>query len=154
MSNTWWKTVTKNFQLTENPSEPVQQLHTYYEYKTIHLHSISSFSEDLNNEFLILLLPSPHVRFRVGVDNRPNIIHDILFLSALIVEGHFERGQRLEDISYVEFWSTSDTYTKGWNLKVDQLLHKSKNTVARGWNPRDVGTLVKGVHYQVDRALI
>src|SRR6266566_2215841 len=99
--------------------------------QTIHLHSVSSFSEGLDDKILttILLLPSPHVRFRIRVDNGPDIIHNILFLSALIVEGHSARGQTLEDISYIEFWVTSDTYMKVWNVKVDELLHKPKNTV-------------------------
>jgi hypothetical protein len=70
------------------------------------------------------------------------------------VDGHSAKGQRLEDISYVEFRATSDTYMKVWNVKLDELLHKPKNTVARRWNPRDVGTLIKGVYYQVDWALI
>jgi hypothetical protein len=68
-------------------------------------------------------------------------------LSALIVERHSARGQRLEDISYVNFWATCDTYMKVWYMKVDKLLHKLKDPFARCWNPRDVGTFIKGVEY-------
>jgi len=47
------------------------------------------------------------------------------------MEGHSAGGQRLKDIPYIEFWATSDTYTKVWNLKVDEFLHKLKNPIAR-----------------------
>ena len=92
----------------------------------IHLHSVNSFCEGLDDKILILLLPSPQVRFRIRVDNGPDIIHDILLLSALIVEGHLVRGQRLEDISYVEFWATSDTYMKIWYVKAVELLSQGE----------------------------
>jgi hypothetical protein len=68
-------------------------------------------------------------------------------LSALIVKGHSAGGQRLEDVSYVNFWATGDTYTKVWYMKVDELIHKLKDSFARRWNPRDVGAFIKGVHY-------
>jgi hypothetical protein len=63
------------------------------------------------------------------------------------MEGHSARGQRLENISYVNFWAACDTYMKIWKVKVNKLLHKPKNTVTGCWNPRDVGTFVKGIHY-------
>jgi len=34
-----------------------------------------------------------------------------------------------------------------WNLKVDELLHKLKDPVARCWNSRDIGAFIKGVYY-------
>jgi hypothetical protein len=36
---------------------------------------------------------------------------------------------------------------KVWYMKVDELLHKLKNPLARCWNPRDVGTFIEGVKY-------
>src|SRR5258708_18642903 len=147
MSDTWRKTATKGFQLTENPPEPERQLRTYYEYKSIHLHSISSFSEDLNDEFLILLLPPPHDHLRVRVNDRPNIVLDILLLSAFIMEGHSAGGQSLENISYVDLWATCHTYMNIWYMKFDELVHGLKNSFARCWNSIDVGTLIKGIYY-------
>jgi len=70
------------------------------------------------------------------------------------MERHPARGQRLKDISYVNFWATCDTYMKVWYMKVDELIHKLKNPFARCWKPRDVGTFIKGVYYQVDRMAI
>src|SRR5882762_4031137 len=99
--------------------------------KQIHLHSVSSFRQYLDHKFLIILPPSPHARFRVRVDNGPNIIRNVLFLSALIVEGHLARGQRPQGISYIEFWATCDTNTKVWNLKVNEFLQQPKYPIAR-----------------------
>jgi hypothetical protein len=47
------------------------------------------------------------------------------------VERHTTGGQRLEDISYVNFWATFDTKMKVWYMMIDELLHKLKNTFAR-----------------------
>jgi hypothetical protein len=68
-------------------------------------------------------------------------------LSALIVERHLARSQGLKDVSYVNFWATCDTYMKVWYMKVDELLHKLKDPFARRWNPRSVGTFIKGIKY-------
>jgi len=65
----------------------------------------------------------------------------------LVLERHLAGGQRLEDISYVNLWATCDTYMKVWYMKVDELLQKLKNTLARCWDARDVGTFIKGIHY-------
>jgi hypothetical protein len=70
------------------------------------------------------------------------------------MERHPARGQRLKDISYVNFWATCDTYMEVGYMTVDELLHKLKNPFARCWNPRDVGTFIKGVKYEVDGTLI
>ena len=72
--------------------------------------------------FFIFLPPSPHVRFRVRVDNGPDIIGNVLFLPALIMEGHLARGKRLKEISNVEFWATSDAYSKVWKAKVGKFF--------------------------------
>jgi hypothetical protein len=68
-------------------------------------------------------------------------------LSALIVERHSAGSQRLEDISYVNFGATCDTYMEVWYMKVDKLFHKLENPFARCWNSRDVGAFIKSVHY-------
>jgi hypothetical protein len=47
------------------------------------------------------------------------------------VKGHSARGQRFEDISYVDFGVTGDTYTKIWNMKLDEFLQKLKHPFAR-----------------------
>ena len=38
------------------------------------------------------------------------------------MEGHAERGQRLEDISYVGIWATCDAYMEVWKAKLDEVL--------------------------------
>jgi len=63
------------------------------------------------------------------------------------MERYPARGQRLKDISYVNFWATCYTYMKVWYTTVDELLHKLKNSFARCWNPGEVGTFINGVKY-------
>jgi len=63
------------------------------------------------------------------------------------MERHPARGHELKDISYVNFWATCDTYMKVWYMKVDEILQKLKDAFARRWNPRGVGTFIKGVEY-------
>jgi hypothetical protein len=70
------------------------------------------------------------------------------------MKGHSARSQRLDDISYVDFRATCDTYMKIWQMKVSELLHKLKDLVARRWNPRNVGTFIKSIHYYIDGMLI
>jgi hypothetical protein len=65
----------------------------------------------------------------------------------LIVEGYSAIGERVEDISYVNFWAACHTYMEMQDVKVDELLHKLENLVTRWWDPRDVGTFIKGIHY-------
>jgi hypothetical protein len=70
------------------------------------------------------------------------------------MEGDSAGGQRLKEISYVEFWATCDTNTKVWNLKASEFLQQLKYPIPRRWNLGGVGTFIKGIHYQVDRMAI
>jgi len=47
------------------------------------------------------------------------------------MEGHLGMRQRLEDISYIDFWAACDTYVKTRKAKVDKLLHELKNPITR-----------------------
>jgi len=118
------------------------------------LHAISPFRERLDHEILILGSPSLHDWFRIRVNHGPNIVHDIFLLSALVMKGHRAGCKRIEDVSYVNLWATCDTDMKIWEVKLDKLLHKQEDALARGWNTRAVGTFVKSIHDKVDRTLI
>ena len=120
----------------------------------IYVHPVSSFREHLNHEFLVLCPPSPHDRLRIRVDDRLDIVHDVLLLPTLVVKGHPTRGQRFEDISYVNFWATRDTYTKIWKTKLDEFLHELKHAFARRLNPGGVWRLIECVNNQVGRRLL
>ncbi len=48
--DTWWKTVSEGFQLTERPPEPVGIFNERHKGKAVHLHPISSFRERLMTE--------------------------------------------------------------------------------------------------------
>jgi hypothetical protein len=39
--------------------------------------------------------------------------------------------QRFKEISYVEFWATSDTYTKVWMAEFDKLFQQPKYPIPR-----------------------
>jgi hypothetical protein len=66
------------------------------------------------------------------------------------MEGDSAGGQRLKEISYVEFRATCDTNTNVWNLKASEFLQLLKYPIARRWDLGGVGTFIKGVNYKVD----
>ena len=95
------------------------------------LHSVRSFRERLDHKFLVLLPPSLHDLLRIRVDNRPNIVCNILLLSSFVVKGYSERSQRFKDAAYVELWSASDTNMKILKREIEELLQKLKHHLAR-----------------------
>ena len=74
-------------QLAKYPSEPVQQrkmlLSTWL--RMALSHSIGSFCQRLDHQFLIVRPPSPHRRARGRVHRTANVLSDVRFLSAFIV---------------------------------------------------------------------
>jgi hypothetical protein len=67
------------------------------------------------------------------------------------MKAYAERGQRLDDMSYVGLRAAGDTHMEIWEPEVNEVLHKLKNLFARGWDPRRAGRLVEGIEYNVDR---
>ena len=80
--------------------------------KQFNLHAIGSFRECPNHKLLVLCLPSLHDWLGIRVNNRPNIVFNILLLSTLIMKRYLARGQRFKDILYIDFSSTRDTDMK------------------------------------------
>ena len=58
------------------------------------LRAVCSFGEHLDDELPVLFAPSPHLV--VGINNGPDVIHDVFLLSTLFMEGYAERCQRLK----------------------------------------------------------
>jgi hypothetical protein len=115
------------------------------------LHPIRSLRERLDDKVPVLLSPSPH--FLVGLNNRADIVYDIFLLSSLVMEGHAESRQRIENGLYVALGSTCDTYMQVWEAQADQIMDKIKDLFSWGWQARIVGTLVKRIHDEVNGAL-
>jgi hypothetical protein len=108
--------------------------------------------ECLDDQILILVSPVAHLRVRV--DDRGDILDNVLLLSSFIMKGHLKRRRGLQSSSDVDFGSTCDTYMKIWEGKFDELLHETEDQVPRRWQSKSVGTLVERVHNNVDRAVI
>ena len=70
-------------------------------------HPVGSVGECLDDQLLILLAPCAHPRVRV--DDRDNIVDDVLLLPSFVVNGHLKRRQRLQSRSNVDFRATCDT---------------------------------------------
>jgi hypothetical protein len=47
------------------------------------------------------------------------------------MKGDLARGQRFEDVSYIDFGAAGDTYMKSRKGKVDKFFQKLKNCFAR-----------------------
>ena len=58
----------------------------HHDHQVIHIHSVRSFREHLNNEILIFLLLSSYDRLQTRVNDRPDIVHDIVLLATLIMK--------------------------------------------------------------------
>ena len=115
-------------------------------------HPVGPVGECLDDQLLILLSPFAHPRVRV--DDRRNILDDVLLLPSFIVKGHLKRRQGLESSSDINFWSTCETYMNIWEGKFDKLLHEIQDQFPWGWQPKGVGTLVERIHNNVDWAVI
>jgi hypothetical protein len=63
------------------------------------------------------------------------------------------RGQRVEDLSNVDFGAAGDTNMKMWKAKIDEFLNKPENPFAGRWNSRGIRALIDGVHDKVYRKL-
>ena len=88
-----------------------------------HSHPIGLVGERLDDQFLIFLAPLAHIRVRV--DDRADIINDVLLLPSFLVKGHSTSRQRFQGSSDVDFRSTRDAYMKMGEGKFDQLLHET-----------------------------
>ena len=85
MPNTPWEAVAEVVQLTIYPSKPTAEVRVRVVNKqsNIDLHPIRPFYQDVNDELLVLRLPSLH--FSICVNHRLDVVFDVLLLSALIV---------------------------------------------------------------------
>ena len=86
----WGDAMLQRVQLAEYPSEPVRQcenLPPARDSMTVS-HSISSFRQRLDHQILIICSPSSHCCTRGRVDDIPNVLSDVFFLSAFVVQGN------------------------------------------------------------------
>jgi hypothetical protein len=72
----------------------------------------------------------------------------------LVVKRNPTRGQRFDNLSYIDFWSARDTNMKIRKGKFDEFLQKLKHLFPRRWNPRRVRRLIECVYDQVGWTLI
>src|SRR5712672_481959 len=71
------------------------------------LHSVGFLTERTDDHFLVLHPPVAHIPRRV--DDRPNIVRDILFLSVFVVKGDSVRSQGFQGCSNIHFRTTHGT---------------------------------------------
>ena len=110
----------------------------------IYLHAIGSFGECLNYENPVFLAPSMHhlIRINDGTD----VVHDVLGLSTLIVEGDAKRCQGFKGCSYIDFRPTRDTYMYIWKVEVNKILNETKDLFSCGRQAGIVWTLVESIN--------
>ena len=110
----------------------------------IYLHAIGSFGECLNYETPVLLAPSLH--HLIQINDGTDVFHDVLRLSALIVEGDAKRCQGFKGGSYIDFRATRDTYMDIRKVEVNKILNKTKDLFSCSWQARIIWTLVESVN--------
>jgi len=62
-------------------------------------------------------------------------------------------GQWLEHILDANLRATSNAHMQIWVLHLNEVLHKAKDRLSWGWDPRHVGTLIECVRDDVNRLL-
>src|ERR1700733_13363488 len=87
------------------------------------------------------------------MDDRTDIVHNVLGLSTLVVEGDTEGCQGLERSLYIGFRATRNTYMYVARLEASEVLNKTKDLFSWSWHARIVWTLVESINNNVDRAL-
>src|SRR6266849_3502513 len=87
------------------------------------------------------------------MNDRTDIVHNVLDLSTLVVEGDTEGCQGLEGSLYINFGPTRDTYMNVGKPEINEVLNKTKDLFSWSWHARIVWTLVESINNNVDRAL-
>jgi len=87
------------------------------------------------------------------MNDRTDIVHNVLDLSTLVVEGDTEGCQGLEGSLYINFGPTRDTYMYVAKPEINKVLNKTKDLFSWSWHARIVRTLIESVNDNVDRAL-
>lgn len=74
---------------------------------------VGIFREAINDQLFVL--SSPPSAFWISVNDRPDVVVDVHFLSALTMEGYGTESQRTEDKHDVILGPASNTYAQIWN---------------------------------------
>ena len=116
------------------------------------IHSVCSLGKRLDDELPVLLAPSAYLPVRVN--NGSDVIHDIFFLSSLVMEGDAKRRQRFKNSLYVDLRSTRGTYMQSREAQTNEIVDKIEDLFSWGRQARIVRTLVECVKNEVNGALI
>ncbi|SRR6266851_4260379 len=100
------------------------------------LHSVGSLGECLNNQFLVLLTPSSHLRIRIN--DRVDVVDDVFLLSSLVVKRYMEGCQRLKGVLYVDLEAACNTYVQILEVAVDETLDNIEDFFPSSWYARVV----------------
>jgi hypothetical protein len=133
------------------PIGTYENIRTYHGVQEETLHPVCSLGEHLDNKHSVLLAPSAYLLVRMN--NRTDIIHDILLLSSLVMKRHAKRCQRLENSLYVDLGSTCDTYVQFWKAQADEIVDKIEYLFSCGWKAGIVRTLVESIQNEINGAL-
>src|ERR1700744_1685359 len=104
--------------------------------------------------FLVLFPPSLHKCTRTRVDNRSNVVTNILLLPKFVLKGDCLRSEWLECVADVDLWTTCNTDTKVRKSKADEVRYKIKDLFTGRGDIRRIGTFIKGVHDKINSSLI
>ena len=115
-------------------------------------HSIGSLCQRLDDKPFIIRSPSPHRRTWGRVNDVPNVLGDVRFLTSFVVQGNGAKRQRLEDSSDVDLGATCGANAKFLQVKVDKFLNELEDLISRRWKPGRVWTFVEGIQDNKSRA--
>src|SRR6266404_1149068 len=100
------------FELTKYPLKPVRYVQVVREliaeYDGEHLHSVRTFRELIDSQFLILVLPFAHVLIRRH--HRADVVFNDNFLSTFYVKRNGVNGQWLELGLNADLWPARNAH--------------------------------------------
>ena len=117
-----------------------------------YLHPVGPLRDRINDQFLILRSPFSHLA--AGMDNKRDIVNDILPLAVLVMKRHSMRCQRLESLFDIGLGTASYADAKIRMTRLDKVLYKVKDAIAWRYYSRGTGTLIEGIYDEIYRGLI
>jgi hypothetical protein len=98
-----------------------------------------------------ILFPQAHKFTRARIDDRSDVVGNIILLPTFVLKGNCLRRERLKRFADVDLWATCNTDTKA---RTDKVLYEIKDLFSRGWDIGRVGTLIKGIQDNINWALV
>jgi hypothetical protein len=95
---------------------------SHQEYGIDSIHPAGFFCEDVDDQLLVLRFPT--FVFWMRVNDRLDIVFNVIILSSLVMKGNMAENQGIEDTLDISLGSACDTNAQIRELQFDELLYE------------------------------